>query len=292
MNILGLNFHFSMKSIFKSLFKYEKHENRSELSTQNITQNNIIVLQDNQIAKEVINSLPKSRQKNVSDIISDAERKLPKTDDGQKNEIPEPSWLGNFIDSCKDVYEEDLQSIWSDILSRKVNKRQNTSVRTMSILKNITSSDANLFHRFLKYKINGFVYYQEGKMPQDFPTFDEISLLLEIGLVKQMINVVQIVRFIPIHQFGLDKFGYIGEYYGYILFVHFNAKEREIKIPGAFLSTAGVELSHFVNHRRDNNYLSCLSKFLKSRNLQLKGVPGAKEGGQNGFNLAELEDID
>ena len=191
MNILGLNFNFNLKSIFKSLFKYE---NRSESSTQNVTQNNIIVLQDLPIAKEVINSLPELRQKNVSDIMSDAQRKLSKADDGRKNEIPKSSWLGPFIDSCKDVCEEDLQSIWSDILSGKVNKSQNTSVRTMSILKNINSSEANLFRRFLKYNIDGIVYYQERKMPQGFPTFGEISLLLEIGLVKQVIGVARKIQ--------------------------------------------------------------------------------------------------
>ena len=125
-------------------------------------------------------------------------------------------------------------------------------------------------------------------MPKGFPTFDEISLLLEIGLVKQMSNVVMIIR--PV----MNNIGILGMYYGYLLYVSFKPGQKEIKIPSVCLSKAGIELSQFVNHERDNRYLSCLSQFLKSKNLQLKAIsiPKQQEKGKiYKFNFNQGQDI-
>ena len=262
-------------SIFKrfnwsSLFKYEKHENKSKIVAQNIHQP-IILLNDSPLAREILTNLPKSRQDNVKKIISDAQQN---TEKNTEIKPPEPEWLGPFLDNCKDVCSEDLQKIWSRILQGKINKKNNTSIRTMSILNKINSSEALLFDRFLKYNIEGFVYYEENKMPTGFLTFDEISLLLEIGLVKQMSNIVTIIK--PKILRPNIRVSILGVYYDYLLFVYFQPEQTEVRIPSVRLSKAGIELSQFVNHQKDNAYLSCLSKFLKSKNLQLKAVTQQK----------------
>ena len=262
-------------SIFKkfklsSLFKYEKHENKSEIVTK-INQP-IIFLNDIPLAREVLSKLPKSRQDNVKKILSDAQQN---TETEKNAEIPEHEWLGPFLDNCKDVCSEDLQKIWSKILQGKINKKNNTSIRTMSILKKINSSEALLFNRFLKYKIQNFIYYEGNKMPIGFPTFNEISDLLEIGLINQMNNVAVIVK--PETLSSGIRIGILGIYYDYSLFVNFQSKQTEIQIPAITLSKAGIELSQFVNHQKDSAYLSCLSKFLKSQNLQLKAMTRHKD---------------
>ena len=268
---MGLfDFNILKKLSFGSLFKYEK---KSLSLVKNTHQTNLLLINNSQVAKNIIRSLPQSRQNNLINIISKAEENIKCKDKSIKS--PEPEWLGPFIDYSKDVSDKKLQNIWSEILEGKINNK-NTSIRTLSVLRNISSSEAILFNRFLKYKIGKFIYYEENKMPASFPTFDEISLLLEIGLVKQMINVVTIIK----PQIPDIRVGILGVYYDYLLFVHFKPKQTEVKIPSVFLSNAGIELSHFVNHQRDSVYLSCLSTFLKSRNLQLKAVPTRLEKGK------------
>ena len=258
--------------IFNSLFKYEKHESKSNVSIQNMNQTNIH-LHDHQLVKEIVAYLPKSRRGNVEKIISDAQQNIDK-ENHTKITPPEHEWLGPFLDNCKDVCSEDLQKIWSKLLHGKINRKSNTSIRTMSVLNKINSSEASLFNRFLKYRIGDYVYYEENKMPSNFPLFDKISLLFEIGLVNQMNNIVTIIKSKVISPH--IRVGVLGVYYDYLLFVNFQPEQTEVRIPSVRLSKAGVELSQFVNHQKDNAYLSCLSKFLKSKGLQLKSTPQIK----------------
>ena len=153
----------------------KKNINQPVIKQTFVNQN--IVLGDT-LAKELITNLPKSRQNNVTNIITQAEENIQSENENIK--CPEPEWFGPFLDNCKDVRSEDLQKIWSKVFTwKKLMEKNDTSIRTMSVLSKINSSEANLFNRFLKYKIGRFIYYKENKMPIGFPTFDEISLLLE-----------------------------------------------------------------------------------------------------------------
>ena len=288
------DFNFLKEFNISSFFKFEK---KSQTLVKNTNQTNLFLMNDSQVAKDIITNLPQFRQNNVNNIISKAEENIKSKDKSIKS--PEAEWLGPFIDYSKDVSDKKLQNIWSEILEGKVNNK-NTSIRTLSVLRKINSSEANLFNRFLNYNIDSFVYYKENKMPKGFPTFSEISLLLEIGLVKQMSNVVRIIKPVmnPVVNIVLNpvmnNIGVLGTYYGYLLYVSFKSEQKEIKIPSVFLSKAGIELSQFVNHERDNRYLSCLSQFLKSNNLQLKAVSIPKqseEGKTYELNFNQGQDI-
>lgn len=81
--------------------------------------------------------------KNVMEKLRKAEKNI----QTKKMKCPEPEWIGPFLENCKDVWSKDLQSIWSKILAGKMNN-QITSIRTMSVLKNITSSEADSFNSF------------------------------------------------------------------------------------------------------------------------------------------------
>ena len=215
----------------KSLFKYEKHEDKSKSLLRSTVQTNVFIMENNPLVKEVLISLPKSRQDNVLNIIKkthqivDSEVKA-----NSKIKPPETEWLGPFLDHCKDVRSEDLQDIWSKILSGKMNRKNNTSIRTMSVLSKINSSEAKLFNQFLKYRIEHYVYYESNKMPADFLTFSEISLLLEADLVKQMVNVGSVIK--PFR--SEFRIGFLGSYYGYLLFVDFKSEQKEVRIPSVF----------------------------------------------------------
>ena len=246
-----------------SIFKKIKINSIFNFSKNKSVHNTNIIVTDNKLLQETLSTLPISRKENVTTIIQSTENK-------KMNTKPiETEWLGPFIEGCKDVRDKNLQKIWSDILSGKMNKTQTTSIRTMSLLSKINSSEAKLFDRFLRYKIGNFVYYQENKMPKDFLNFGEISTLLEIGLVKQMMNVAKIIYQVNV---GGENIGFIGQYYGYLLFTYLSPNVKEIKIPAVIFSKAGLELSQFVDHQIDKGYLSLLSAFLRSYNLQLKRV--------------------
>lgn len=266
-----------VKSLLK--VKIEKNVDKSTSLVKSTGQTNII-LANNSLAKELIKSLSKSRQDNVGKIIEQTQKNIEVEASEKKITQPEAEWLGPFLDNCKDIHAKDLQDIWSKILQGKINGKNNTSIRTMSVLKNISSSEANLFNQLLTYKIGDFVYYEEGKIPREFPTYSEISLLLEIGLI-QIRDVLTIIKrsqdVLSEEAFNLSPFfapnkGYLGRYCGYILFFDFPPNKTTITIPSIVFSKAGREISQFVRHQIDDEYLSYISNFLKSKNLQLKKI--------------------
>ncbi len=271
---MGLfDFNLLKKLSFSSFFKYEK---RSKVLIKNTYQTNNFI-SSSQVANDIIKRLSQYRQNNLINIISKAETNIK----GTNIKSPESEWLGPFIDYSKDISNEKLQNIWSEILKGKMNNK-NTSIRTLSVLRNMHTSEAHLANQFLNYKIGDFIYYEEGKMPSNFPIYSKISLLLEIGLIQArgVFTIIErsenILSKPMIFPFFAPNRGYLGHYCGYSLFFDFPPNETTIHIPSIVLSEAGKEISQFVEQQVDNEYLSYVSKFLKSKNLQLKRIKQPK----------------
>ena len=278
------NLNLKLKSIFNNVFdiKFEKSVDKSTSSVTVTGQNNIIFT-NIPFAKESIKKQPKSIQSNVVNIIKQTQKNIETEELDRKITSPEPEWFGPFLDNCKNVSSKDLQKLWSKILQGKVNGKNNTSIRTMSILSKMNSSEAYLFNRFLKYMIksdnsnltlSNFMYHEERKMPGGFPIISQISAFREIGLITQEVN-KHIIE--PRAHFKNLKVGILGSYYDYTLLVHFKPNQTYLVIPVLFLSQAGVELSKFVSHKSDKAYLSCLSKYLKTQGYQLKALSSHKQ---------------
>ena len=162
----------------------------------------------------------------------------------------------------------------------------------MSVLKNISSSEANLFKQFLRYKIGDFVYYEKGKMPIEFPKYSEISLLLEIGLIQRTEVFTQIIPSQKINNppfYYAPNKGYLGNHCEYVLFFDFPTDKTVITIPSIVFSKAGIEISQFVKHKINNEYLSLVSQFLKSQNLQLKKIKNIRTN--KGLKTPKTEEV-
>ncbi len=264
---------------FKNFFKIEINQKKSTSTIQNT---NLIILNPSS-TKEIIESLPQTRKNNVTDVFLKATKNVNK--ENIKN--MEPSWVGNFIDKCKDVSEEDLKQIWAKILDGKINGTTNTSKRTMSVLSNLTSEEANLFHRFLKYSIDGCIFYTD-KINQTLPSFPfhhEISILVEASLVMPF-NVMEGKPVTPDITYNIAR---IGSYYGYMLYVTPKPKTEDVLPDFLFLTCSGRELAKFVHHEPDEIYLSSLSKYLKLKGYQLK--KSKLNNGQFKFNYSDKDNI-
>lgn len=88
------------------------------------------------------------RQHNLEIIGYEAIKQLPP--DAKPEEI-DIDWLHHFSDSCKDVGEEELRKIWSNILSKEATQRGQFSKRTINALKNFSINDCKIFNALSKY---------------------------------------------------------------------------------------------------------------------------------------------
>ena len=268
------------------LFSY-KNTTSSTIITQNIKTNNILMNIDNILDKDLSGETPiDSFKRNNRKAIIEKACCIENSSKILQKKLP-IKWLATFYDHCKNVSDENLQNIWASILQDEMKGENSTSIRAMHILSSISSQEAKLFERAMKYRINNWIYYKESKMPPSFPTFDDFSLLLEIGLVKQMQHVVQ--KYIPpIENTRLNKNT------RYLLGTHYNMAlvceaSTPIDIPSVILSKAGAELSKFISYPPELEYLSYLSKFLKQKKGQLKQATVDSSSGQI---ISPLVDVD
>ena len=103
--------------------------------------------------------LAESRKRNIKEILKKADQEV----DPKAEEPPEASWIGQFIEKCKDVSDKDLQDMWAALLASEISGKSKTSYRTMSVLSELSPEEAALFNRFLGFNIEGYVYYENQK---------------------------------------------------------------------------------------------------------------------------------
>lgn len=127
------------------------------------------------------------RQSNIENIISKA---LPQLDDkGDPSQI-EDDWVTNFFDKCRIVSDDEMQNLWSRVLSGEANVPRTYSKRTVNFLSDLDKVEAKLFSELCGFgwMIGVFVplvfdcqadIYNNKKI-----TFESLSHLDSIGLIQ------------------------------------------------------------------------------------------------------------
>ena len=132
------------------------------------------------------------RQQNIESIVEKAGESLP----NECNDEPvDQDWMANFIDCCKDIGNDEVQSLWAKLLAGEVSEPGKFSRRAINALKLMSSYDAALF------TLIGFrVWRQEGwpvllipgnphaDWPKECPfMWKHVMALADIGFVESEI---------------------------------------------------------------------------------------------------------
>lgn len=85
------------------------------------------------------------QQRNLENIVQSAIELAPET----TNEQPvEEDWTSEFLDSCKNVTDKDMQTLWARILAGEVSNPGKYSKRTLNYLKTMDKTEAEAFTAF------------------------------------------------------------------------------------------------------------------------------------------------
>ena len=98
----------------------------------------------------------KKRQANIASVVRDAAAEL--GDREVPEHEPDPDWTARFFDSAQDVSSEDMRKIWAKILAGEVETPGRTSLRTLSVLRNMSQDDARVFSEVMPFHIDGFIH--------------------------------------------------------------------------------------------------------------------------------------
>ena len=197
------------------------------------------------------------RQANIRSIVNIAAEEL-----GDKSVKPcevDHDWTARFFADAMDVSSIELQKLWGKILAGEVEAAGMTSIKTLSILKQMSQREAKLFERECKFVIADFILQDEiytEDIPE-FPTYDEIFTLAHYDLVQTEFELAKIFK--EPNDFKMNDKDVIYE---------LNKEEgpiHELAIPAHTLSESGVELYRVIDVQKSTQYITVLKSYLGSK---------------------------
>ena len=200
----------------------------------------------------------RKRLNNIQNISIQAKDKLPEQ---VTNKPVDPDWTARFFHYAQDISTEEIQQIWSSILAGEVETPGRTSLRTLDILKNMTQKDAELFSTVMGYKV-GTIIFSDIKTINDnyIPKYSDMTFLQEWGLIHTGSD-IQLKR---INHMCLGSHG------DYLVRLYIKLKDKTMYIPIYKLTHPAIEISSFLNHSTDFNYLKLVARFCKKKGCQLQ----------------------
>ena len=83
------------------------------------------------------------RQRNIVSVVHQAAEELENKD--APDEPTDHDWAARFFGDVQDVSSPEMQILWAKVLAGEIERPGNTSIRTLSILRNLDQRTANLF---------------------------------------------------------------------------------------------------------------------------------------------------
>ena len=226
----------------------------------------------------------KKRQANIASVVREAAAEL--GDKEVPDREPDPDWTARFFNDVQDVSSKELQRIWSKILAGEVETPGRTSLRTLSILKNMSRKHAEIFSTLSRYVIDNFIHEKSFSALTDaLPSYFFIEMQ-ELGLMHGQLDVYQKIKF------GND--GTVVQKNCNCLLVVEGESGREIEMHGHVLTGPGREMAQFCANESDLEYLKHFAKFLAGHDCTLKFAPiiGVDSQGQLACSRKDLRLIE
>ena len=202
------------------------------------------------------------RQRNLESVVTKAADHL--GDKQVADHDVDHDWIAQFFADAQDVSSVQMQEIWAKILSGEVENPGRTSLHTLSILKNMTQRDAELFARTSRFILADFIL-NSGDVTdtiEGFPNYRNLIDLQSYGLVALGVGIIRYIN--------LDGNG-VGHLFDRN-FVYRVSCQREappsrgrIEFPAHILTPQGKQLFSVVQSNIDPAYISTFAEFMRDR---------------------------
>lgn len=208
------------------------------------------------------------RQQNIASAVGQAAAKL----EGEEvsDHEPDHDWVARYFEYVQDVSSEDVRKIWAHILAGEVRAPGGVSLRTLSILRNMSHEEAELFAEAMRYRVNDFILEKFCLKASKFLNAHHLTFLFEdIGLFYSPINAR------PGTLIGTGNEGGVALLNAdTILFVE-GPKNRRIVDDGMVvrLKSLAIELAQFCEATADPVYLGYFAGDLAKKGCTLSAAP-------------------
>ena len=202
---------------------------------------------------------------------------------------PDDDWVERFFNDAQSISSKDMQAVWAKVLAGKISQKASTSLRTLRVLKDMSSDEAKLFEKLCQYKIGDFIFYDERY--KQVLTYEEILHLLSIELIHHEPGLAASLT--------LSKSHSSLKYENEILFFDLIKKdetildEKKVDIPAITLTHIGKEPSQLISfYGPQEDYLSQLAKFFNEEQVEVHRAPIIERLEEGKVRLGPLTKID
>ncbi len=250
------------------------------------------------------------RYRNIGSVVGRAAEQL-----GNKevpDQEPDHDWTARFFNDVQDVSSDEMQQLWAMILAGEIEKPGSTSIKTLSILKNLDKETARFFQTACSMCVS---FSWDGHSvadarvpslgepgPRGLPPLPDSDSLREYGLGYDALNVLNehglmmsdysswidynfcIATWPSEYVDGMTvtPFQFQGKYWVLVPSLERRANEQ-LKLSGVALTRSGRELSTVVGIRTNEEFLSALAAWFELQGLQLTEVDSSHSRPAKGF---------
>lgn len=224
-------------------------------------------------AQKAMEFQAKKRLMNVGAIAGHAAEELKDKEVSDHN--PDPDWIARFFDGAQDVSSEELQKLWGRILAGEIKSPGQTSLRTLSILRNMTQQEAQDFSTLMRFQIDNFILSEALPKVLGKHSDSWMAHFSGIGLFDGFVG------YFPDITLGNDG-KFVVEHCGHALIIEGQPCQRFEKLLTTYntwqmtyntclITTAGLELAKLCQHEQpDLLYLSYFARLLAEKDCKLK----------------------
>jgi hypothetical protein len=183
-----------------------------------------------------------NRQENMEEITR---KSLPHLSEESNPENMEDDWVTNFFDKSRIVSDEEMQSIWAQVLAGEANAPGSFSKRTVNLLGDLDKRDAELFQTLCRF---GWIF--GNFTPLVFDTQDKIynDLGINFGSLSHL-DSLGLIQFHGVSGFSRQRLpkNFAVSYCGQVLPLTMSKEtDNTLSIGKVLLTQAGQELARVV----------------------------------------------
>ena len=209
----------------------------------------------------------KKRQQNIASVVRQAAEELADEEVGAGE--PDHDWTARFFEYVQDVSEEDVRRIWARILAGEVRDPGCVSLRTLSILRNMSRREAESFSEAMRYVIDDFIVWKHCVKSSDkLKDSDFYYRFPDMGLFYSTVEAR------PPRSFSVGSKGIARLVNADHILILRGPANRRIDDDGskAVLKKPAIELSSFCEPESDLTYLRHIARQLASKDCTLHAV--------------------
>lgn len=208
------------------------------------------------------------KQENIENITGKAAEKL---NENAKPENIDNDWIAYFFDKCKTVSDQEMQSLWSNLLSGEANNPGTFSKRTVDLVSSLDKKDAHLFTSLCSFILSGKDHFPiifdvtDGVYEKNGITFSSLTHLENIGLIK--FNNIQSYMLKRVNQ-HISLL-----YFGIPVSFKFNLPENNnFEIGNVMLTRSGQELAPICGASPNLEFLKHMISKFKEKGYEVNSI--------------------